>query len=278
MEVPKAACTTMKFVLHQLEGGAPIKLFVGGLRETRREMFIHARENIPLVSLLDLNDETQREVLESPDFLRFTIVRNPYTRLVSAWNSKIRLCEPGFEHIHSQIKKHAPEFRSKSLVSFEEFIDYITSNCDLRTCDVHWRRQADHTFFKALNYSYVGKVETFAETLQRLGKHLKLTEPLLETPRNSSEFYTGPKYCEGILANKIYDLYRVDFDTFCYEKDWPSDYRAQSNPRTDVNTLEQSLSNEIIERNLIIAHLYEKCARIETSLSKARKRLQPKGA
>jgi hypothetical protein len=276
MEVPKAACTTMKFVLRELEGAAPIKLFVGGLRETRREMFIHARRNIPLPCLLDLSDRTQKQVLESPDFLRFTVVRNPYSRLVSAWNSKVRLCEPGFEHIHARIKQHAPELGSKSLVSLREFVDYIASSCDVRTCDVHWRQQADHTFFKALNYSYVGKVESFGETLQRLRRHLRLARAPRQEAQNVSGFYADPQACNGDLADRIYKLYRADFDTFDYSRDWPQDHRRQGEGADDVKALAQSCSDEIIERNLVIGHLYEKCAQLEASLSKARTRLRKK--
>src|SRR5271157_1846530 len=99
-EVPKAACTQMKELLRLQQGAPPIQPFVGKLMETRRDMFIHARENVPLPSLVDLDNPTQREVLESNGFFRFTIVRNPYTRLVSAWKNKVVSCEPGAERVY----------------------------------------------------------------------------------------------------------------------------------------------------------------------------------
>src|SRR6267143_5329565 len=95
--VPKAACTQMKELLRSVENAGPIKAFADGSPQTRRDMFIHARPNVPLPSLLDLDDRTQRRVLEAPDVLRMTVVRNPYTRLVSAWTNKILLCEPGVQ-------------------------------------------------------------------------------------------------------------------------------------------------------------------------------------
>src|SRR5215472_5421525 len=75
-EVPKAACTQMKEILRTMAGAPPIKLFADEVWETRREMFVHGRSNVPLPSLVDLDDKTQRQVLESPDFFRMTIVRN----------------------------------------------------------------------------------------------------------------------------------------------------------------------------------------------------------
>ena len=83
--VPKAASLAMRRLLHDLEGGGP-----GG------------------PSLVDLDDDTQKYVLQSPDFLRMTIVRNPYDRLISSWRDKITLCEPGFEWLYLDIKGKIP--------------------------------------------------------------------------------------------------------------------------------------------------------------------------
>lgn len=66
-EVPKAACTQMKELLRTIEGAPPIKVFAGGAWETRRDMFIHSRSNVPLPSLVELDDTMQREVLDAPD-------------------------------------------------------------------------------------------------------------------------------------------------------------------------------------------------------------------
>src|SRR5207253_3631085 len=87
-------CTQMIELLRAVENAPPLKVFVDGQQETRRDQFIHARQNVPLPSLAHLDDKIQREVLESPDFIRITVVRNPYARLVSAWRNKVFLCEP----------------------------------------------------------------------------------------------------------------------------------------------------------------------------------------
>jgi hypothetical protein len=112
--IGKSGCTTMKTLLHRIEGAPPIKIICDGWDESRRDMFIHARENVPLPSLLDLNDAMQREVIHSPDFLRMTVVRNPYTRVLSAWR-KIMLCEPGAERQYLAIKGALPRGPKKEL-------------------------------------------------------------------------------------------------------------------------------------------------------------------
>ncbi len=256
-QVPKAACTFMKGLLNQIENAPPIRHFIGEDRETRRDMFIHVRENVPLPSLLDLDNQTQRQVLESPDFLRMTVVRNPYTRLLSAWKNKVLLCEPGFESVYLDIKGRLPEEGRKVLVTFEEFVEYVSKKCDLRTCNAHWRRQVDHTFMRALNFSFVGKMENLAETLERLQRHLGLGASLSEGGKNVSGSLGEVTFHEE-LRERIYRLYQEDFETLQYDRSLPPCQPQGTNHAVP----EEKYINEIIERNIIINHLYEQRAEL----------------
>src|SRR6185437_768227 len=47
----------------------------------------------------------QRELLEDNDVLRFTVVRNPYTRFVSAWRDKVYLYEPTAEDVYVAVRR-----------------------------------------------------------------------------------------------------------------------------------------------------------------------------
>jgi len=267
-EVPKAACTKMKELLWRLENGPPIKLLVGNLYETRREMFIHDRKNVPLPSLVDLDEKTQREVLGSPDFLRMTFVRNPYTRLISAWKNKVMLCEPGYENVYVEIKGDLTALRKKSLITFDEFVEYIATQCDLRTCNLHWRRQSDHIFFSALNFSFVGKIECMAEGLQRFEQHLGLTRALVADARNVSRGADGEGY-NASLADKVYSLYQEDFEKLGYDRDaWPA--RQSDSPETASKcpVPEEVFNDEIIERNLILSLLYQERDQLRADLRK----------
>src|SRR5262249_43473170 len=55
---------------------------------------IHARDNVPLPPITALDDKDQQKLLDASDVLRFTIVRNPYSRLVSTWRTKVFLRDP----------------------------------------------------------------------------------------------------------------------------------------------------------------------------------------
>lgn len=264
-EVPKAACTQMKELLRLQEGAPPIKLFVGKLPVTRREMFVHARENVPLPSLVDLDEATQRDVLESSDFLRLTIVRNPYARLVSAWKNKVVPCEPGCERLYLEIKGHLPDMHSKGLIAFDEFVRYLETKCDLSTCDPHWRCQVDHLFVDALNFSHVGKVEDMAVSMALLQQHLALPELPLVGRKNVSAPVGLATYNQN-LADKVYSLYQQDFKRFGYERDSWRDSQSAAPMPPNVVVPEERFYDEIIERNIIISSLYRERERLQADV------------
>lgn len=263
-QVPKAACTQIKHILRTIEGAPPIQFFAGRVWVTHREMFIHARPNMPLPSLIDLDDRTQREVLESQDFFRMTIVRNPYKRLISAWRNRVLFCEPIGREVYIKLRGSLPGVRNKSVVSFEEFVDYLENRCNLSTCDDHWRRQVDHIFFPALNFSCIGRVEQLGDALEKFEQHLGLSEPLVADGRNVS-FPIGAASYTQELADKVYSLYQRDFEILGYDR---NGWSASSNgkPARKTGVPEKAIYDEIIERNLVILGLYEERKRLRAQL------------
>jgi hypothetical protein len=272
--VPKAACTQLKEILRALEGSPPVQWPAEGGWESRRDMFVHARQNVPLPSLVDLNDEEQREVLESPDFLRMTVVRNPYTRLLSAWKNKVRLCEPGYENIYVSIRGHLPQLGTKSLITFEEFVGYIARQCDLRTCDPHWRRQVDHAYFDAMNYSYVGKLEEMPTVLDRFQQHVGLSKAIQAQGKNVSRQGATAAYTPE-LAAKVCALYQADFERLGYSPDARPGSRLGTSGATESAVVsEEEFNDEIIERNLVLSALYQERTRLREELGRVQGELR----
>jgi hypothetical protein len=248
-EVPKAACTTMKVLIHQLEGAPPLRYFLSGA-QSRREMFIHSRPNVPLPSLVDLDDKTQKMVLTSPDVFRFTIVRNPYTRLISAWKSKVVLCEPGFEYVYRDIHGSLPH-SNNDLITFSEFLDYVEKS-DPWTYNPHWMLQSDHLFYEAFDFSFVGKMEKLNDALARFQSHIGTIARFDVGTSNSSAFKGDVTLTED-QANRIYKIYRNDFENFGYERtELP---RPKNSEHSDMGVNPANTYNEILERNIIIAML-----------------------
>jgi hypothetical protein len=278
LETPKAACTTFKGLLRDLCGAPPIEYPVDAQRESRRDMFIHVRSNVPVPSLLDLDEQTQRHVLTAPDFLRFAIVRNPYTRLVSAWRNKVMLCEPGYEHIYRKLTGDMPSLGSKKILAFPQFLRFIENEPDLRSCNAHWRRQVELLLYPAIPYTHIGKLEQLPMTLDLIERHLGATKPL-RVGRSNSTGGGGRDPMDAATAARIYALYAEDFEAFGYDRgSWQNLSDSHDDPAL---VPENRFIDEIIERNLIISHLYEQYAEVESryrdcyrlSLARVRNRL-----
>lgn len=255
-EIPKAACSTLKQLVLQLELGktlsdsTPFKD-----RHSRRDMAIHDRDNIPVPSLLDLDSERQREVLESPDFLRLIVVRNPYTRLVSAWQNKVLVCEPDFEYFYEALRGGLPGIRNKQFIPFAEFVDYIFRNDDLDVCNPHWCRQVTYSFYSSMNFNCVGHMEDLAGVLARLQHHIGSDKPLDPPVGNSSGFSKDPMFTQE-LADRIYGQYKQDFDTLGYDREsWPRVSKG-------FKIGEEAFLDEIVEKNIVILSLYNEIAEL----------------
>jgi hypothetical protein len=250
-QVSKAGCTSMKWLLHSLERLPPVEYFVGSQRESRRGMFIHERSNLKIPSLLDLDDATQEFVLTSPEFMRFTVVRNPYTRTESAWKDKVRLCAPTYERFYRAIKGKLPAGNDlSSLVSFREFVDAIALE-DLANCDGHWRLQVMQTLGGALNFTHIGHLEDFSEIVGILQSHLSEAQP----PRSvGSNRTAGASHYDEDIAKAVYELYESDFEAFGYDRE---SWVRPSNENKPPMVPEAIFVDEVLERNIVIDHLYE---------------------
>jgi len=94
MTVPKVACTTIKMALQTWEGCGP---------GPDRWGDVHANWAGP--TLLAYPTAQIVEMLRSPDYLRFSFVRNPYSRLVSAWKSKLAWDDPQYGQVRASIRE-----------------------------------------------------------------------------------------------------------------------------------------------------------------------------
>lgn len=262
LEIPKAACTAIKLVLRDLYGAAPLRLFPGYSRQTQRRMFVHARENAALPPLTALDDAAQRELLESPDVLRFTVVRNPYTRLVSAWRDKVYLCEPSVEDVYVAVRNSEPDLGPKHPVAFEEFVAYLEHTIGERS-DTHWRRQVDLTYAEALSYTHIGRTEELDATTDLVHRHLG-REPVRWPRANEGALRPAARYTEE-LARRVHAIYERDFAVFGYDPaSWP---REETAPVRCVTA--ERFVDEVVERNLIIRHLYDERSRLAAAYEDA---------
>ena len=82
LAVGKAANSTVKHHLYELE-------YAGTRFKTKS---LHDRQSSPLLSPFQLTDELLEDVFTSSKYFRFSLVRNPYTRLLSCYLDRMALC------------------------------------------------------------------------------------------------------------------------------------------------------------------------------------------
>lgn len=157
------------------------------------------------------------EVIESEAFFKFTYVRNPYTRVLSAYLDKV-LRDP------AERVRLLPSMglAADSEPTFLEFLKAIQAMRDSWR-DIHWVTQSRLLQINNINYNFIGRFESFATTFPVTLELLGIDAALLDkagTPPNVTRAsdrlreFIGPKERDVIIG-----IYEADFVNFRYSLD-----------------------------------------------------------
>lgn len=174
--VPKAGCTAILWSLAELSGLNEDRFYGSFGREVSRSLTIHDLNQWPDQYLYGkLPKEKRDEILAADDWLRFTVVRHPFRRLWSAWQSKILLNEPQFTEKFSEESwfPHSVDSAGDVLKMFRQFLQALEENPPLVSADVHWAPQVALAAYSEMPYTFVGRVEKLGETVDLLRDHLQ---------------------------------------------------------------------------------------------------------
>jgi hypothetical protein len=161
--IPKCACTTIKTLLLQVEG-LPVDDNVW-----RR----HQKEYNCFPGTNHLTIQEQLDIFEGrTNTFKFVIVRNPYTRLASAYWDKIRL-NPA-PYLIRKIRKSAVDqgIALFDPITFAQFVSVVSCQ-SLQEMDSHCLPQYYEGRFAIVKYDFIGRVETMRSdlvyALERIG-------------------------------------------------------------------------------------------------------------
>lgn len=146
-------------------------------------------------------------------YFKFTFVRNPYTRLLSAYRF---LKQGGF---NSKDKLWAEQHLS-DFNTFGEFVEgWLT---DISVMDyIHFRPQCTFVCDRAFvpEVDFIGRFENIDEDFREICKRLNISRELKKhnQSRNTNEYWRTA-YSEETRA-KVYELYRKDFEIFGYSSE-----------------------------------------------------------
>ena len=259
---PKAGCTTIKHMICEIESiTIRSEVVPRRNRESKRAMLIHDQDALPIPHLTTLPQDQAAQLL-SPDsgYLAFAFVRNPYSRLFSAWNNKLRFVEPSYAPVAAAIRDALGLGGGAAPISFADFVSYVCRHEDPRVCDHHWALQTALLFPDAIPYSFICPIEEFGYGWGLWRSHLEQVkgEPVevLATPKNVSLPEDWRASLDERLASQIYEYYAEDFIKFGYDREsW------KPHGDDDVRQIDESerfFAREIVERNRMIDLLYDK--------------------
>lgn len=210
--VPKVAGTSTKLVLNQLEGGP----------EPENPGDIHERG----MHLSDFSVDEIEEMLTSSDWFRFTFVRNPYDRLLSAYKSKIGVWGDEYKWLQDEIKS---EYRYpvhpegwKAIPAFRDFVRFLIANWSRLGRDGHFNLQSNILMQDVIPYDsikwYWYYVEEFRKVLERLGAPPEVRDRVAVRYNVTLPIHHPVAY-DRELADMVYEHYREDFDAFGFDRD-----------------------------------------------------------
>jgi hypothetical protein len=167
-----------------------------------------------------------------PSALRFTFVRNPYSRLLSCWADQYRghALVPGYGRVDVYLKHRERADLSlpvgpQASLSFEDFVRFACASADWRI-DKHWQVQSDIVESSGIAFDLVGKTESFNTDFSVVLDHVKASAAMRESAiapfHTSSRRGSVSDHFTQDMAKLVQKAYERDFDAFGYARDVPT--------------------------------------------------------
>lgn len=165
--IPKVACSSFKRFAVQLSDlknkdevlDLPPKLFHAYV-DHNLSFFAH---------YLDRRNEAMA-LLSNPEYFKFTIVRNPWDRLTSAYINKFvkpldieQSSSPGKQVVEKYYRERNLPVDYIKGITFKQFVEYLVAHKN-EEIDGHWQPQS--MFINENQFDYIGRIETLDTDFQ----------------------------------------------------------------------------------------------------------------
>jgi cephalosporin hydroxylase len=148
--------------------------------------------------------------LADPDLFTFTVVRNPFTRILSAYLDKIG--RPGI--LRNQFNAQNG-FGYDDEVGFEQFLKILAE--DTAILDQHYRPQVENTYAASLDLDMVLTLEHLRPNIAALAQRTGLEASLPDKSAHSTDASRKIKtYFSDEAIALTRQIYAADFDLFGY--------------------------------------------------------------
>jgi len=177
ISVPKAGCTSLKWLLADLQGESPQRFYEALSMETSRSMLIHHRtlwQHTPMLGRL--TDEQLAEIGPEQGWFVFAAVRHPSARLWSGWQSKWLLREPRFRELFPdhELWPRVPTTTKEIVEDFDAFVQRLRDVPDDPIFgDRHFRPQHALLRDDVFPYTRIYRTAEMGQLVADLERHLR---------------------------------------------------------------------------------------------------------
>lgn len=225
VSTPKVACTTLKWWFADLEGYTQALRQVTDSVETDPDLVIHDSFYKVAPNVTGLTPEALSEPLTSESYFRFAVVRNPYKRIFSAWQSKLLLREPlqVAPYLNCGFFNQPIEEARDIAMAFEGFLEHLAANEAPDYWDLHWTPQVTLLRPDLIDYTKLVKIENAKELSTALAEWIgpDFVDPFATRSANESLIPYLPELITARSAELIRALYVADFEMFGYSEQPP---------------------------------------------------------
>jgi hypothetical protein len=192
-------------------------------------------------SLASYTETERKNLLNDPNFFKFAFVRNPWSKLASAYLNKFVHPKKSNHHfllevINKIYQKKDLEPNYQKSITFKEFVEYLALTEDSEI-DNHWKPQ--HLFLENIQFDFIGRFENLVEDFNYIKERLniKINLPywnksgysqVLDNEQNFANYYpyelnqlqAYPSYYQFYnydLIELVRKRYRKDIEMFSYE-------------------------------------------------------------
>ena len=272
--VSKAACTSLKWLIADIQGEDPERFAANAGRMVTRDMCIHHRESFKRTPMLEsLTDEELAEIRPGNGWFIFTVVRHPGARLFSAWQSKLLLREPKYYERHREAAwfPRVPRSTEDIVEDFRGFALALAAadNPPLlhnRHFMAQWRAAAPDR----VPYSRTYDTSEIPLLMEELGRHLRehgyAGELRLRESNETPLKAIAAAFPDEVQA-AIRTIYADDFAGFDYEHALP----PKLDPANAYTEAQIAEIGRLIERHERIGDLAGMAMRFKQELREARK-------
>lgn len=178
MKNHKAACTTiLATLMRNLEKAQ-------GGNETLSMDTVHSpTKSLLLTGPRGLSDERVTQAVNDPKVFKFTIVRDPVSRTVSAYADKVL----GGQKQKARLMAYLGRPHD-SKITLKQFIALLAKDEGARDLDRHWRSQRKEISYDQIDFDYIGTVATIKPSMDHIMKRIFGTEALGEIVDTRGDF------------------------------------------------------------------------------------------